>query len=331
MRFNIILLLVLIVFTCVYADWNYDPCTDGPSTWASQFPVCGNGQRQSPIDLAQSDIQVDETLTPLEFNWRNGLGLVHYNGETCQTDIPTKRMYVTGGPLGSEKYYMAQFHTHQVSEHHIDGLAYPLEIHFVHKNDAGAIAVVGFFFKIGETNNSFVDDFVDRCHSTTQETEYLAFDSLISEEMGYLTYPGSLTTPPCTEGVTWINIEKTYSVSRAQLNAFIAVLHDGFSNNRPIQELHGRVIRRYRPPTVDEDKVEFNRLNGRLDTVKRIAIAVIIFVAVTICVVVVFALILLVIVLALAVKKMFFSGKDKEAAYTDKVEPKLTTVNTPQL
>jgi hypothetical protein len=192
-------------------------------------------------------------------------------------------MYVSGGPLGSYKYYLTQFHTHEVSEHHFDGVAYPLEIHFVHKsNVTGHLAVLAFFFRVEIKNSSFISEFIDMCASEESHNERLDFHRLLvggdsdQEHLPYMTYSGSLTTPPCSENVHWIIIETIHTVSRQQLKQFMGILPQHISNNRPIQDINLRVIRRYRPPHT-----------SRMTT-KKLEIIVIVL----ICVVVIFVLLI---------------------------------------
>jgi carbonic anhydrase len=241
---GVLSILSLQVIEC--QEWDYDPCSEGPNTWAANYPMCGAGTQQSPIDITTFEVYEDPTLTPLVFNWNQGLGKVFFNGETCQTNIENQAMSITEGPLGNDTYYMVQFHTHEVSEHHIDGVAYPLELHFVHKNSRGAIAVVGFFFRVSPTNSTFIGEFINFCTSSGV-SDNLDFSTLLNfptvGHIPYYTYPGSLTTPPCTEGVTWILIPQIFTVSRAQLNQFMSMLPHHNANNRPIQNLNARVIR----------------------------------------------------------------------------------------
>ena len=184
-------------------------------------------------------------------------------------------MYMTGGPLPklssssdandeANRYYMTQFHTHEVSEHHIDGVAYPLEIHFVHKNTAtGALAVVGFFFKVTtDEDSAFLNEFIDFCYSNTSTNDYLSFESLVrdSTSLPYITYDGSLTTPPCSESVTWILINSVFSVSRSQLRRFMSILPHHIANNRPIQDINQRVVRQYVPPGTETITVTWSQI-----------------------------------------------------------------------
>ncbi len=265
MRAPICLVLVCLValwggVQCDEYEWNYNPCEDGPDTWGEHYPICADGQKQSPIDITTFETFEDPSLQPLKFDWDKGFGKPFFNGETCQTNIPDKSMYITKGPLGDDKYYMTQFHTHEVSEHHIDGMAYPLEMHFVHKNAAGLsnqalylqlgnLAVVGFFFRVSNQDSKFISEFIDFCFANASSTvdRPLDFSALLDFPtvgfVPYYTYQGSLTTPPCTEHVTWILISEIFSVSRAQLNEFMDILPHHIANNRPIQTINDRTVR----------------------------------------------------------------------------------------
>jgi carbonic anhydrase len=179
----------------------------------------------------------------LTINYGSDNGKIFYNNETCQVAINSQKMYISGGPLGEERYYLTQFHTHEVSEHHIDGMAYPLELHLVHTSLTGKIAVLALFFRVGPQNNSFVESFVTHCHLRKPLGANLNLTSLLDQYLlKYYTYTGSLTTPPCTEGVRWILLKKEYFITRKQLSMFLQVLPHHGANNRPIQRAYGRAV-----------------------------------------------------------------------------------------
>jgi len=179
-----------------------------------------------------------------------------FNGHTVQMNWPPgDRIY--GGPLGTKEYSLVQFHFHAPSENHFEDLLYPLEVHLVHQASDGTLAVVGVFFGAQDGADS---PFLDALHTElpyqpgeqvmVETPDLVSFVQTAFSE-GYYTFPGSLTTPPCTEGVTWISAHKVINASQAVLNGFMGVLD---RNRRPVQPINSRLISYYRPP------VETNRV-----------------------------------------------------------------------
>ena len=213
----------------------------GPEHWADLSPdyhQCRDGLKQSPINFYRSKtstspvLKEDYKATPLT---------ITNNGHTVQIN------YAPGSTLtvGDKKYRLLQFHFHTPSEHLTDGRSYPLEAHMVHIDDFGGLAVLGVLLKEGSATNLFLKPIFDNLPTTEGAVKTVSgvnvnVTGLLPRERDYYGYSGSLTTPPCSEGVTWMVLEDTVTVSKAQLDQFRAIFK---GNARPEQPLNGRTIR----------------------------------------------------------------------------------------
>uniref|UniRef100_A0A3Q1HVA7 Carbonic anhydrase n=1 Tax=Anabas testudineus TaxID=64144 RepID=A0A3Q1HVA7_ANATE len=218
--------------------WGYGP-TNGPDTWAEEFPVANDGPRQSPINIIPKEAKYDSSLKPLKLRYdpSNAKGILN-NGHSFQVDYvdDTDSSTLTGGPI-SGKYRLKQFHFHwgssddRGSEHTVNGIKYPCELHLVHwntkypsfgeaANQPDGLAVVGVFLKIGAANPRLqkVLDALDGIKTKGKQTTFSNFDpkTLLPGSLDYWTYEGSLTTPPLLESVTWIVLKEPVSVSATQ-------------------------------------------------------------------------------------------------------------------
>jgi carbonic anhydrase len=143
-----------------------------------------------------------------------------------------------------------QFHLHSPAEHTIDGKKFDMELHLVHKSQAGNLTVVGMLLKKGKeipALKAYWDNLPAKKTSDPQEVSGASVDlaAFIPKKAGYTTYPGSLTTPPCTEGVTWYVLAAPLEVSEAQVTKFQAAT--GGATNRPVQPLNGRAPAQFKP------------------------------------------------------------------------------------
>ena len=139
--------------------------------------------------------------------------------------------------VGDERFELLQFHFHTPSEHYINGTPFPMEVHFVHRSQNGELAVLGVMFKVGETNPA-LDTLWKAAGSDTPVS--VSTEDLLPQKLNYFRYDGSLTTPPCSEGVKWHVVPYPVSVSEEQLLAFQGLFP---VNARPIQPKHGRVVK----------------------------------------------------------------------------------------
>lgn len=212
---------------------------NGPDRWGDLSPdyrVCALGQQQSPIDLTES---MAAAICPFTLDYPPGpLHLVN-NGRTVQV-IGTPGSTLT---LNGQIYTLQQFHFHHPGEHTVGGSVFPMEIHFVHLSERGDIVVLGLFLQEGEDNATLhpiwdalptqAGEVVERPHSMIDAI------ALLPEDRASFQYSGSLTTPPCSEMVTWIVLQTPRTLSRSQLDRFSAL----FANNaRPVQPLHRRAL-----------------------------------------------------------------------------------------
>jgi carbonic anhydrase len=227
--------------------WDYKGKA-GPENWASldpEFALCGDGKEQSPIDLtgavpiedAGIERRVSETV--LTFTQRARVMDLVDNGHTIQitNDVPMST------ELGGIRYEMVQFHFHAPSEHTIDGEHTPLEAHFVHKSAAGELAVIGILVEEGAHDVIWEPIIASLPDGPDDDRHVEGLDLDMSElrplPRRYYRYEGSLTTPPCSEGVQWVVMAEKRQISRAQMEAMVSHLHH---NNRPIQPLGSRKI-----------------------------------------------------------------------------------------
>ncbi|WP_421279445.1 carbonic anhydrase [Aeromonas veronii] len=230
------LLLCPVVFAAA-PHWEYSG-EAGPAHWAKLTPEFGQcaGSNQSPVDLSGL---VEAKLAPLVLHYQAGGNTVVNNGHTVQVG------YAPGCTLQLDgtTFELKQFHFHAPSENLIEGKSYPLEGHLVHVSDKGEIAVVAVMFEAGKANPVLAAAWgelpakVGEIHTLKAP---LSAEQLLPESRDYYRFSGSLTTPPCSEGVRWLVMKQPVEVSQAQIDAFKAVMHH--SNNRPVQPLNGRVV-----------------------------------------------------------------------------------------
>lgn len=208
------------------AHWTYGD----QAHWGGECPV---GTAQSPVALTAADA-VD--LPDIVTTYPAGAGTFLDNGHTLQF-TPDAAGRTT---IGSDAYDLVQFHFHAPSEHTLNGKAYPLEIHFVNRNADGGLAVVGVFVAEGAANPALAALLAavpaqEGEAGVTRPGVYPVL--LLPEDRHYFAYAGSLTTPPCTEGVRWNVLSTPIQASAEQIAALSAALG---ASNRAVQPLHER-------------------------------------------------------------------------------------------
>ncbi len=217
--------------------WEYSG-EAGTAKWASLTPEYGQcaGSNQSPVNLTG---MVEAKLAPLQFHYQTGGKTLVNNGHTIQVN------YAPGSTLELDgmRFELKQFHFHAPSENLIEGKSYPLEGHLVHANDRGELAVVAVMFEPGRANAALSlawQVLPAKAGESHGLKEPVSAEQLLPAKRDYYRFSGSLTTPPCSEGVRWLVMKEPVQVSQAQIDAFKAVMHH--PNNRPVQPLNGRLV-----------------------------------------------------------------------------------------
>lgn len=219
------------------AHWSYAGDT-GPTHWGSlapEYALCAKGTQQSPIDIKQTtsvdlpNLALHYSATPVE---------IVNNGHTVQVNYaPGSWMEVDG-----TRYDLLQFHFHSPSEHTIAGKHAAAEMHLVHKSKDGTLAVVGVLLEEGAANSSFDpvwNNLPSKPGAAQRFEATVDVTSLLPTDQRTYRYPGSLTTPPGTEGVHWYLMQEPVRLSKGQIAAFTRVYR---GNNRPTQALNGRTV-----------------------------------------------------------------------------------------
>ncbi|MEO1959212.1 MAG: carbonic anhydrase family protein [Nautiliaceae bacterium] len=220
------------------AKWGYNG-NIGPDHWGDlshDYIMCKVGKNQSPIDISGA---VNASLTPLNIYYNVKAKTFLNNGHTLKAKMKEgAKLYIDG-----KEFKLIQFHFHTPSENTINGKYYPMEAHFVHSTKDGELAVIGVMFKIGKFNPSIqklinnmpkkVGEKKDICQTNLKAKD------LLPKSLEYFRFNGSLTTPPCSEGVRWFVLKEPVEVSKEQVRTFEKVMG---KNNRPLQDLNARVI-----------------------------------------------------------------------------------------
>ncbi|MGH2742895.1 MAG: carbonic anhydrase [Thermoleophilaceae bacterium] len=217
-------------------EWDYEG-ERGPANWGSldpSFSTCSTGLSQSPIDLSGADsvraerIRASYRPTPL---------VVENNGYTVE-GIPDEEQTLY---IGDKAFRLLQFHFHAPSEHAVTGRRYPLEIHFVHQAADGERAVFGVLVKRGDRNEAFAElGRLPRSEGDETEVEEPGdLRGLMPRRLTAFRYAGSLTTPPCSEGIRWNVADSYVEMSRRQIDSMSSIL--GYSA-RPLQPRNGRAL-----------------------------------------------------------------------------------------
>jgi carbonic anhydrase len=220
--------------------WSYKG-ENGPSHWgelADEYLMCSRGVNQSPIDLV-ADIHTE--LPKLEFEYYSANVDEINNGHSIQQNIkPGSFLKIPGKGL---KFELKQFHFHSPSEHTVNGESFAMEIHFVHANEEGALMVVGVLISEGEAHpvlGKLWAFMPQNPGETSQQPIGIEETNLLPPTRDYFSYAGSLTTPPCSEGVRWVVLKTPIEASAEQ----IAIFKDrvGETTNRPVQSHNARQI-----------------------------------------------------------------------------------------
>ncbi len=234
----ILSLLVGITFAGEGSDWSYHG-ENGPEHWGDLKPgyiMCKIGKNQSPVDIKRV---VEAELKELEIHYKPGAYAVKNLDKTVKVFYESGSYVVIDGI----KFELKQFHFHSPSEHTINGKHYPFEVHLVHADEDGNLAVIGILFKEGKENPVIKEIWKHVPSEPGKEAklpEKINAYDLLPKDKKYYRYSGSLTTPPCTEGVRWIVMVHKAELSKEQIEKFRKLT--GGDTNRPVQPLNARVI-----------------------------------------------------------------------------------------
>jgi len=217
--------------------WSYEG-DEGPANWGELSPDytrCKSGKNQSPIDINTSKTV---KLADIKFSYNAAPIDVLNNGHTIQVN------YAKGSTInvGGKTYQLLQFHFHSPSEHHVNGKPYDMVAHLVHQASDGQLGVIGVMMKVGKANPviaSIWNHMPKKAGEHNKITDTVNVADLLPKKHSYFNYSGSLTTPPCSEGVNWMVLQTPIEVSAEQVASFTSIFAKSV---RPVQEVNGRII-----------------------------------------------------------------------------------------
>jgi len=220
------------------AHWGYSG-EGGPGHWGDlkpEFVACKTGVNQSPVDL-KNFIEADLPQLQLQ-NYPPKATEIVNNGHTIQINVAPGSMLQVDG----HAFELKQFHFHAPSENLIEGKSFPLEAHFVHKNEQGQLAVIAVLYASGQDNPVLGEAWKQMPAEKDKKIAWSAElgGGLLPASTAYYRFNGSLTTPPCSEGVRWLVLTEPVTVSAGQVHAFEKIM--GEPNNRPVQPINARLI-----------------------------------------------------------------------------------------
>ncbi|XP_071688281.1 alpha carbonic anhydrase 4-like [Rutidosis leptorrhynchoides] len=237
-------------------EYNYDEgSSEGPEKWGSltsEWKTCSNGKSQSPINIdtkktkAQaSDLKKAYKEAPAKISNEGHAIVVEWDGDAGGIEV------------NGSTYKLVQCHWHTPSEHTIDGKQYDAELHYVHKNEKDQLAVVGILYEVGDSDPFLENAIKDKIKALDKDGNDLGkiiAAKSSSDKNKFFRYFGSLTTPPCSEGVIWTVAEDIKSISKDQIQLLKGPLEKSFQENaRPVQDLNGRIVTVFEVKEDDDD------------------------------------------------------------------------------
>ncbi|MCM3710734.1 carbonic anhydrase [Sporosarcina luteola] len=223
-------------------QWSYDEET-GPDNWGDLDPgysACAKGNEQSPINIESSQVKTSEVLDSLNIQYKPSQFSFINNGHSLQAnpEAPNNSIVIEG-----TEYKLAQFHFHTPSEHQINGETMDMELHLVHQDADGGLAVLGLMIKEGKENETLAAIWdilpTNETENEIDLNETIDLNALLPSDQTTYSYNGSLTTPPCTEKVKWIVFEDPIEMSKEQIQAYQETFPE---NQRPVQPVNEREI-----------------------------------------------------------------------------------------
>lgn len=222
------------------ANWNYFGKT-GPLGWGKLDPAykaCSDGHQQSPLDIRGAHL--NKSLQPIEFHYIAGAQTVENNGHTIVVHVNPGSYIVAGGV----RYNLMQYEFRTPSEEAVKGRLTDMGVQFLHKGADGQMAILAV--RLAENQDApnavlatLFSQLPRKSGETAKISDMLNPGGLMPADRGYWTYMGSLTTPPCTEGVRWFVFQQPVTLSRTQLRNYASLFR---MNTRPLQDAHGRQI-----------------------------------------------------------------------------------------
>jgi carbonic anhydrase len=218
--------------------WGYEGA-EGPQAWGTlehDYAACAEGKHQSPIDIHDAKTM---SLPAIQFAYKASPLKMIDNGHTVQVNFaPGSRITV-----GALTYDLVQMHFHHPSEDTIDKKSFPMEAHLVHKDAQGHLAVVAVMLQEGRANPFLATlwEHMPTVKEHEQADAGVTVDpsEFLPQERGYYTFTGSLTTPPCSEGVTWFLLKTPVEAGAEQLNRFAQIYRN---DARPVQPINDRTV-----------------------------------------------------------------------------------------
>jgi carbonic anhydrase len=221
--------------------WNYEG-ENGPQSWGKMNPAntkCDIGERQSPIDIREG-IRVE--LDALHFDYKPVQFQVIDNGHTIQVNLNSGNSFSVSG----RSYELVQFHFHRPSEERINGRGFEMVAHLLHKDRDGKLAVVAVLIEAGKDHKliqTVWNNLPLEKNEAVKALSNMDMSQLLPTRRDYYTYMGSLTTPPCSEGVLWVVMKEAIEISAEQIDIFSRLYP---MNARPLQKTSGRMIKESR-------------------------------------------------------------------------------------
>jgi len=227
--------------SAVYGEKTHWTCSghNWPEHWGEldpKFSTCSSGRNQSPVNLTG---MIEGELPDIRVNYSSDGNEILNNGHTIQINYSSGSTITVSG----QTFELKQIHFHSPSENTIKGHSYPMEAHFVHADENGNLAVIAVMFKSGEKNDELEKAWAhmpEHVGGTFSLPENIDANVLLPPDRGYYRFNGSLTTPPCSEGVWWLVMKHNDTASKEQLEKFAQTMHH--PNNRPVQPMNARMI-----------------------------------------------------------------------------------------
>lgn len=240
-------LLAFVVISCTVSasaqkadSWNYFGKT-GPLGWGkldSSYKACSNGREQSPLDIHGTHLNKD--LKPIEFHYLTGYETIENNGRTIVVHVNPGSYIVAGGT----RYNLVQYEFRTPSEETVKGRYTDMGVQFLHKSADGQQAIISV--RLAENQDApnallatLFAELPRKAGDTVKIKDMVNPGGLLPPDRAYWTYMGSLTTPPCTEGVRWFVMQQPLTLSRTQLRSYSSLFR---MNTRPLQDANGRQI-----------------------------------------------------------------------------------------